>query len=135
VNRREGGFSLIELLVAATILFMALAVATESWLSFLLAAEKSGERVALAPAALALPSHVDERLKNAQRDRFEEAGTLLGVAYRVEARRLRSVSGQQAAGGSESDELPNTTASLWEVDVVLSKEGSAFSKRYLTLLP
>jgi prepilin-type N-terminal cleavage/methylation domain-containing protein len=132
---RQQGFSLIELLIAATILFMALAVATESWVSFLLASEKSAKRVSLAPAVLALPAQIDERLKDELRDRFEEAGTLLGVAYEVKAVRLRAVAQANVLGGGGPGDAPATAAALWQVDVSLEQDGTAFSRRYLTLLP
>lgn len=132
---RQQGFSLIELLIAATILFMALAVAAESWSSFLLASEKSAKRVSLAPAVLALPAQIDERLKDERRDRFEEAGTLLGVTYEVKAVRLRAVGQTNVLGGGGPGDAPAPAAALWQVDVSLEQDGSAFSRRYLTLLP
>lgn len=135
MRARQQGFSLIELLIAATILFMALAVATESWLSFLLASEKSAKRVSLAPAALALPAQVDEQLKDEPRDRYEDAGTLLGVAFEVKAVRLRSVSQVNVLGAGDASDAPAGEAALWQVEVRLEQDGSAFSRRYLTLLP
>lgn len=83
---KRSGFTLVEVLIAATILFASLAVVSESYRASLLASDKAS-RVAesLTPLPLIL-GHIQSRLLENPIDSVSGRGEVLGVSYEFEAR-------------------------------------------------
>lgn len=86
---KKSGFTLVEVLIAATILFTSLAVVSESYRASLLASDKAS-RVAelLTPLPLIL-GHIQSRLLENPIDVVSGRGEVLGVAYEFEARSIK----------------------------------------------
>jgi prepilin-type N-terminal cleavage/methylation domain-containing protein len=86
---RARGFTLIEVLIAATILFMVLAVAGYSYQSSLLASRKAESLVALVtPLPMILETVRNDLREHPDAERSGQ-GTLLGVHYGFEAKTMR----------------------------------------------
>jgi prepilin-type N-terminal cleavage/methylation domain-containing protein len=87
--RRQAGFTLVEVLIAATILFMALGVAGYSYQSSLVASRKAETLVMLlTPLPMILESVRDE-LRQHPLPEYRGQGSLLGVRYRYAATTVR----------------------------------------------
>jgi type II secretory pathway pseudopilin PulG len=86
---RAGGFTLIEVLIAATILFMVLAVAAESYRGALLASRRATLLVGVLTPLTLVTNAVRDKLREAARDKLDGGGELLGVGYRFEATTVR----------------------------------------------
>jgi prepilin-type N-terminal cleavage/methylation domain-containing protein len=86
---RQRGFTLIEVLIAATILFMVLAVAGYSYQSSLLASRKAEGLVALLTPLPMILETVRNDLRSHPDAERSGHGTLLGVQYDFEAKTVR----------------------------------------------
>lgn len=86
---KRTGFTLVEVLIAATILFTSLAVVSESYRASLLASNKAS-RVAemLTPLPLIL-GHIQSRLLENPVDNVGGRGEVLGVYYEFAARSVK----------------------------------------------
>jgi prepilin-type N-terminal cleavage/methylation domain-containing protein len=86
---RQRGFTLVEVLIAATILFTVIAVAAESYRAALLSSRRAEAVVAmLAPLPL-VTAAVRSALRDDPAERREGAAEILGVQYRFEATTAR----------------------------------------------
>jgi prepilin-type N-terminal cleavage/methylation domain-containing protein len=87
--RGERGFTLIEVLIAATILFAAIAVISETYRASMLASRRADAVAAmLAPMPLIVAA-VRETLRADPAERREGEAEMLGVRYRFDATTAR----------------------------------------------
>jgi prepilin-type N-terminal cleavage/methylation domain-containing protein len=86
---RERGFTLIEVLIAATILFMVLATAGYSYQSSLLASRKAEGLIAILTPLPMILETVRNELRAHPDAESSGQGTLLGVHYGFEAKTVR----------------------------------------------
>jgi prepilin-type N-terminal cleavage/methylation domain-containing protein len=87
--RRQGGFTLLEVLIAATILFTALAVATETYRSSLLASARAEALVSMLTPMPLITSSIRSQLRSNPVERLDGGSELLGVEYEWEADTVR----------------------------------------------
>jgi prepilin-type N-terminal cleavage/methylation domain-containing protein len=85
----ERGFTLIEVLIAATILFTVLAVAGYSYQSSLLASRKSESLVALITPLPMILESVRNELRDHPEVEHSGQGIMLGVHYGFDAKTVR----------------------------------------------
>jgi len=82
---RQAGFTLIEVLIAATLMFAVIAVAAETYRGALLASRRAENVVGmLAPLPLIVAA-VRSSLRDEPVERKDGASELMGVSYRYEA--------------------------------------------------
>ncbi len=79
------GLTLIEVLIAATILFAMLTVVSESYRASLMASSRADDTVRLLTPLPLITSAVRQKLIDDAGDRVEGSGELLGVRYRFVA--------------------------------------------------
>jgi prepilin-type N-terminal cleavage/methylation domain-containing protein len=87
--RRERGFTLLEVLIAATILFTVLAVATETYRNSLLASSRAEGIVTLLTPLPLITSSVRSQLRSNPVEALTGGSKVLGVDYRWEATTVR----------------------------------------------
>lgn len=87
--RRERGFTLLEVLIAATILFTVLAVATETYRNSLLASSRAEGIVALLTPLPLITSSIRSQLRSNPVEALTGGSEVLGVDYRWEAATVR----------------------------------------------
>jgi hypothetical protein len=87
--KRQGGFTLLEVLIAATILFTVLAVATETYRNALLASGRAEGLVAMLTPLPLITSSIRSQLRSNPVERLDGGADLLGVNYRWEATTAR----------------------------------------------
>jgi len=86
------GLTLIEVLIASTILFAAITVISETYRASLAASDRAGRVVrALTPVPL-ITARIREDLRSDARDQVVGRGFILGVEYRFEARSVAFLS-------------------------------------------
>lgn len=85
MRSRERGFTLVEVLIAATILFIVIAAAADAYRSALLSSLRAESLVRLVTPLPLITSTVREALRADPRERRDGHGELLGVRYRWEA--------------------------------------------------
>jgi len=83
--KREQGFTLIEVLIAATILFTVLAVASETYRNALLASSKAQTLVEMLTPLPLMTSSIRNQLRANPVERLQGEAELLGVQYHWEA--------------------------------------------------
>ena len=128
--KRQAGFTLIEVLIAATILFLVLAVAGYSYQSSLLASRKAESLVALVtPVPMILETVRNDLRQHPEAERSGQ-GTLLGVHYDFEAKTVRYA---PPPARFDPDEAGFTTYPprfrLYDVSLTLERGGA--QRRYL----
>lgn len=84
-RRRERGFTLVEVLIAATILFVVIAAAADAYRSALLSSRRAESLVRLLTPLPLITAAVRDAVRAKPGERVEGTGELLGVAYRFEA--------------------------------------------------
>jgi prepilin-type N-terminal cleavage/methylation domain-containing protein len=87
--RRQGGFTLLEVLIAATILFTALAVATETYRSALLSSSRAESLVSMLTPLPLITSSIRSQLRSNPVEKLDGGSDLLGVQYEWEANTVR----------------------------------------------
>jgi len=87
--RRERGFTLLEVLIAATILFAALAVATETYRSALSASSRAEGLVSLLTPLPLITSSIRSELRSKPVEKLDGGAELLGVNYAWQATTAR----------------------------------------------
>lgn len=87
--RSVNGFTLVEVLIASTILFAALTVISESYRASLLASERAAKTAQILTPLPLIIGHVQGRLRETPDDRVAGRGNALGVAFEFEARSTR----------------------------------------------
>jgi prepilin-type N-terminal cleavage/methylation domain-containing protein len=87
--RRERGFTLLEVLIAATILFTVLAVATETYRNSLLASSRAEGLVTMLTPLPLITSSIRSQLRSNPVETVSGDSELLGVEYRWEAATVR----------------------------------------------
>jgi prepilin-type N-terminal cleavage/methylation domain-containing protein len=87
--KREQGFTLIEVLIAATILFTVLAVASETYRNALLASSKAQAVVEMLTPLPLVTSSIRNQLRANPAEQLEGAGELLGVQFSWQAETAR----------------------------------------------
>jgi prepilin-type N-terminal cleavage/methylation domain-containing protein len=88
VNRQRG-FTLLEVLIAATILFMVLAVATETYRNSLLASGRAQGLVTMLTPLPLITSAIRNQLRSNPAEKLGGSDELLGVDYEWEAVTVR----------------------------------------------
>ncbi len=87
--KRQRGFTLLEVLIAATILFTALAVATETYRSNLLASSRAEGLVSMLTPLPLITSSIRSQLRSNPVEKLDGGSDLLGVKYEWEANTVR----------------------------------------------
>lgn len=87
--RRQAGFTLLEVLIAATILFTVLAVATETYRNALLASSRAEGLVSLLTPLPLITSSIRSQLRSNPAEKLDGGAELLGVRYEWEATTVR----------------------------------------------
>jgi prepilin-type N-terminal cleavage/methylation domain-containing protein len=127
---RERGFTLIEVLIAATILFMVLAVAGYSYQSSLLASRKAEGLVALlTPLPMILETVRNDLRAHPDTERSGH-GSLLGVHYGFEAKTVR-YEPPPARFDPDQAVFTNYAPRFHLYDVALTLERGSAQRRYL----
>jgi prepilin-type N-terminal cleavage/methylation domain-containing protein len=88
VNRQRG-FTLLEVLIAATILFTVLAVATETYRNSLLASGRAQGLVTMLTPLPLITSAIRNQLRSNPVEKLDGRSELLGVGYEWEAITVR----------------------------------------------
>jgi prepilin-type N-terminal cleavage/methylation domain-containing protein len=88
VNRQRG-FTLLEVLIAATILFTVLAVATETYRNSLLASSRAQGLVTMLTPLPLITSAIRNQLRSNPVEKLSGSSELLGVGYEWEAITVR----------------------------------------------
>lgn len=84
-SKRSRGLTLVEVLIASTILFAALTVAAETYRTVLSSSQKAAVRVELLTPIPTIVLAIRQELRDNPRDRVEGAGEMLGVSFSFEA--------------------------------------------------
>jgi prepilin-type N-terminal cleavage/methylation domain-containing protein len=87
--RGQRGFTLIEVLIAATILFVAIAVVSETYRGAMLASRRADTVAAMLTPLPLIVAAVRSALRDDPAERREGASELLGVRYRFDAISVR----------------------------------------------
>jgi len=87
--RRQAGFTLLEVLIAATILFTVLAVATETYRNALLASSRAEGLVNLLTPLPLITSAIRSQLRSNPVEKLDGNAELLGVRYEWQATTAR----------------------------------------------
>ena len=87
--RRQGGFTLLEVLIASTILFAALAVASETYRSTLMASSKAQTLVEMLTPLPLITSSVRNQLRSDPLEERDGAAAMMGIDYRWRATTAR----------------------------------------------
>ena len=135
---RSRGFTLLEVLIAASIFFASIVVIAESYRATVAAHKRSEAVVRMVTPVPLLVSRVENLLRENPTDTLEEEGILLGVAYRVKATVVRDVApleGIDVDTGEFRSYEPRFK--LYEVTIALSAGGQRknFSYRELAWTP
>lgn len=83
--RRGAGFTLVEVLIAATILFATLAIVTESYRASLMASEKAARTAKMLTPLPMIVAHIQGKLLEQPLERVVGDGEVLGVQFRFQA--------------------------------------------------
>ncbi len=86
---RQRGFTLLEVLIAATILFTVLAVATETYRNSLLASSRAQGLVTMLTPLPLITSAIRNQLRSNPVEKLDGRSELLGVGYEWEAITVR----------------------------------------------
>ena len=86
---RQRGFTLLEVLIAATILFTVLAVATETYRNSLLASGRAQGLVTMLTPLPLITSAIRNQLRSNPVEKLSGSSELLGVGYEWEAITIR----------------------------------------------
>jgi prepilin-type N-terminal cleavage/methylation domain-containing protein len=86
---RQRGFTLLEVLIAATILFTVLAVATETYRNSLLASSRAQGLVTMLTPLPLITSAIRNQLRSNPVEKLDGSSELLGVDYEWEATTVR----------------------------------------------
>ncbi len=89
IRPHQSGLTLIEVLLAATILFTALAVAADSYRTSVAAGRKASTSVKMLVPVPQIVTAVQEALRADPQERLSGSGQLLGVTYKFDAMTLR----------------------------------------------
>jgi prepilin-type N-terminal cleavage/methylation domain-containing protein len=87
--KRQAGFTLLEVLIAATILFTVLAVATETYRNALLASSRAEGLVNLLTPLPLITSAIRSQLRSSPVEKLDGNAELLGVRYEWQATTVR----------------------------------------------
>jgi len=87
--RGQRGFTLIEVLIAATILFVAIAVVSETYRGSMLASRRADTVVAMLTPLPLIVASVRSALRDDPAERREGESELLGVRYNFDATSVR----------------------------------------------
>jgi prepilin-type N-terminal cleavage/methylation domain-containing protein len=87
--RRQAGFTLLEVLIAATIMFTVLAVATETYRNALLASSRAEGLVNLLTPLPLVTSAIRSQLRSNPVEKLDGSAELLGVRYEWDATTVR----------------------------------------------
>ena len=88
---RRQGFTLIEVLIASTILFASLTVISEAYRASVIASQKASLTAELLTPLPAIADHVKEKLMANPVERVSGDGRVLGVSFAFEAQSRRFV--------------------------------------------
>lgn len=86
---RQRGFTLLEVLIAATILFTVMAVATETYRNSLLASSRAQGLVTMLTPLPLITSAIRNQLRSNPVEKLDGRSALLGVDYEWEATTVR----------------------------------------------
>lgn len=87
--RRQAGFTLLEVLIAATILFTVLAVATETYRNALLASSRAEGLLSLLTPLPLITSSIRSQLRSNPVEELAGSAELLGVSFEWQATTAR----------------------------------------------
>lgn len=122
-SARQGGFSLIETLVAATIMFSVLVSAFLAFQSSITASAKAETRIELLASVPRVRAFVTEAIRS--NGELLGAGSLGGVSYEWEADAVtQGVALDLDAVGDNPSEFGERTFNLWRVALRLEVDGS-----------
>lgn len=132
--RRQSGFTLVEVLIAAVIMFTVLATATLSLRGALVASERASRTTELlAPLPWITPAIRDSLLENPAFERSGE-GAMFGVDYRYEAVMARSGSPPPRFEPEIADFMEYAPRFLlYDVELTLERDGETTQFLYQEL--
>jgi hypothetical protein len=132
------GFTLLEVLIAASIFFASIVVIAESYRATLAAHKRSEAIVRMLTPVPLLMSRVENLLRENPKDLIEEEGTLLGVGYRLRASVLRAAAPLERLD-LDTDEFRTYEPrfKVYEVSISLAfgSQKKTFSYRELAWVP
>lgn len=136
--RRQSGFTLIEVLIAAVIMFTVLATATLSLRGALVASERATRTTELLAPLPWITSTIREDLREATGDRlipeYSGAGVLFGVGYRFRALNVRSGAPTSRFDADAIDFIEYAPRfGLYDIELELAREGETSSFIYQEL--
>ncbi len=135
---RQLGLTLIEVLLAATILFTTLAVAADAYRTSVAASRKAATSVKMLAPLPGIITAVQEALRADPQDRLSGSGQLLGVNYKFDAITLKFAAPPSGFDQDSAEFVEyQPRFRLYKVDLTLMV-GSAdrvFSYRELAWLP
>jgi type II secretory pathway component PulJ len=89
VPRAQGGFTLIEVLIAATITFTVVAIASASYSASLAASRRAESQVKLLTPMPLITNNIRNALRDQPLETLSGSAALLGVRYKFAARTVR----------------------------------------------
>lgn len=120
-GRKQLGFTLVEILIAATILFIVVGLVAEVYRAANLSGGKASRSADAALVTPLLMDTIQARVRQAQPDeKFSEQGVLLGFRFEWQAQVIKK--GGSAPRFSPENEFPvsgETRFYLWQVDLTL----------------
>lgn len=137
-STRQRGFTLVEVLIAAVIMFTVLATATLSLRGALVASERATRTTELLAPLPWITSTIRERLREATRDgltpEYSGGGVLFGVEYRYRAVNVRSAAPPPRFVEEEADLVEYAPRfGLYDIELELAREDETSSFLYQEL--
>ena len=87
--RRRRGFTLIEVLIASTILFASITLISETYRASLLASDKARKTAEMLTPLPLIVGHIKSALLETPEERVRGRGQVLGVSFEFDARTLQ----------------------------------------------
>ena len=119
---KRSGFTLVELLIASTILFAALAIVADGYRGVVTASARSSDTASLLAPLPLIRTHIQARVRATADERVSGSGTLLGVGFEFTAESVK-FSPPQPTFDLETTEMLyfEPRYRLYEVSLILAR--------------